>query len=45
MKPAQIFRQYTWIINTLRAYRQLTFEELKQKWQQDGVTDGNTPHL
>ena len=42
MKPAQIFHQYTWIINTLRAYRKLTFEELNQKWQQDGVTDGNT---
>ena len=41
MKPAQIFRQYIWIINTLRAYRKLTLEELSQKWQQDGVADGN----
>jgi hypothetical protein len=41
MKPAQIFYQYTWIINTLRAYRKLTFEELNQKWQQDGVNGGN----
>jgi len=41
MKPAQIFHQYIWIINTLRAYRKLTFEELNQKWQRDGVTDGN----
>ena len=40
MKPAKIFRQYIWIINTLRAYRQLTFEELNKRWQQDGVADG-----
>lgn len=41
MKPAQIFHQYIWIINTLRAHRQLTFEELNQKWQNDKVADGN----
>jgi hypothetical protein len=41
MKPAQIFHQYIWIINTLRAYGQLTFEELNQKWQEEGITDGN----
>ena len=28
MKPAQIFHQYIWIINTLRAYGKLTLEEL-----------------
>ena len=41
MKPAQIFHQYIWIINTLRAYRKLTLEELNQKWIDDGVADGN----
>ena len=41
MKPAQIFHQYIWIINTLRAYGQLTFEELCQKWREEQVTDGN----
>ena len=41
MKPAQIFHQYIWIINTLRAYRSLTLEELSQKWMDDGVADGN----
>ena len=41
MKPAQIFHQYIWIINTLRAHRQLTFEELNKKWQDDQVADGN----
>ena len=41
MKPAQIFHQYIWIINTFRAYRKLTLEELNQKWIDDGVADGN----
>ena len=41
MKPAQIFNQYIWIINTLRAYHKMTFEELNQKWQDDDVADGN----
>ena len=40
MKPA--FHQYIWIINTLRAYRKLTFEELNQKWIADKVADGNS---
>ena len=41
MKAAQIFNQYIWIINTFRSYGQLTFEELKKKWQEDMVADGN----
>jgi hypothetical protein len=41
MKPAQIFHQYIWIINTLKAYHKMTFEELNQKWQDDDVADGN----
>jgi len=41
MKPAMIFYQYIWIINILRAYKRLTFEELSQKWQSDGMSDGN----
>ena len=41
MKPAQIFHQYIWIINTLRAYHKMTFEELNQKWIDDDVADGN----
>ena len=40
MKPAQILHQYIWIINTLRAYKRLTFEQLGQKWVLDAVADG-----
>ena len=45
MKPAQIFHQYIWIINTLRAYHKMTFEELNQKWIDDDVADGNPLQL
>ena len=41
MNPSQIFHQYIWIINTLRAYHKMTFEELNQKWIDDDVADGN----
>jgi len=41
MKPAQIFHQYIWIINTLRTFHKLTLEQMNQKWQTDCVTDGN----
>ena len=41
MKPAQIFRQYIWIINTLRAHHKMTLEELNQQWIADGVADGS----
>lgn len=40
MKSAQIFHQYIWIINTLRAFGRLTLEELSQKWQADGIAEG-----
>ncbi len=40
MKPAKIFHQYIWIINMLKAYGELTFEQLNLKWQEDKVTDG-----
>ena len=41
MKPAQIFHQYIWIINALRAFGQLTLEELNEKWVEDKVNEGN----
>ena len=40
MKPAQIFHQYIWIINTLRVHK-LTLEELNQKWKDDALANGN----
>jgi hypothetical protein len=41
MKPAQIFRQYIWVINALKTRGGMTFEELNQRWQDDKVADGN----
>ena len=37
-----IFRQYIWIINTLRARPEgMTLSQLNEKWQRDRVADGN----
>ena len=41
MKPAIKFRQYIWIINTLRAYKRLTFADLQEKWENDDMGDGS----
>ena len=41
MKPAIIFHQYIWIINTLRRYPRITFDELCQRWIDEEVTEGN----
>lgn len=40
MKPARIFQQYIWIINTLRQYKKLSLEELSNLWQNDDVNGG-----
>ena len=40
MKPARIFQQYIWIVNTLRKQR-LTLKDLSDKWVDDEVADGN----
>ena len=40
MKPARIFQQYIWIINTLRQYKKLSLEELNNLWQIDDVNGG-----
>ena len=40
MKPARIFQQYIWIVNTLRKKRQ-TLKELSDKWVDEEVADGN----
>ncbi len=41
MKPALIFRQYIWLINTFRRYHRLTLEELNRHWMEEEVAEGN----
>ena len=41
MKPALIFNQYIWIINTFKTYGKLTLEQLDQKWREAKVAEGN----
>ena len=43
MKPARIFQQYIWIINTLR-HQRLTLEELNSLWMEQRVADGSVLH-
>ena len=41
MKPAIIFHQYIWLINTLRRYPRLTLDELSRRWIDEEVAEGN----
>ncbi len=41
MKPALIFRQYIWLINTFRRYQRLTLDELNRHWIEEEVAEGN----
>ena len=40
MKPALIFNQYIWIINTFKTYGKLTLAQLDQKWREAKVAEG-----
>ena len=40
MKPARIFQQYIWIVNTLRQYKKLSLEQLNEMWVKDQVIGG-----
>ena len=41
MKPAKIFQQYIWLVNTLRQYKRLTLEEINALWVKDKVIEGS----
>ncbi len=41
MKPALIFHQYIWLINTLCRYRSMTLGQINRKWMNDQVAEGN----
>ena len=41
MKQVKLFRQYIWMINTLRLNGKLTLSQLSQKWTDDCMADGN----
>lgn len=41
MKPAKIFQQYIWLVNTLRQYKRLTLEEISDLWIKDQVIGGS----
>ena len=41
MKPAKIFQQYIWLVNTLRQYKRLSLEEISNLWVKDQVIGGS----
>lgn len=41
MKPAKIFQQYIWLVNTLRQYKRLSLEEINDLWVKDQVIGGS----
>ena len=41
MKPAKIFQQYVWLVNTLRQYKRLTLEEINNLWVKNDVIGGS----
>lgn len=41
MKPARIFQQYIWLVNTLRQYKCLSLEEISEMWVNDQVIGGS----
>jgi hypothetical protein len=40
MKAAFIFKQYTWLVDTIRRYRQITFRDLKEEWRNTEMSGG-----
>ena len=40
MKPATLFREYIWLINTIHRHQRLTFEELNQHWMKTEMSGG-----
>lgn len=41
MKPARIFQQYIWLVNTLRQYKRLSLEQISEMWVNDQVIGGS----
>ena len=41
MKPALIFQQYIWLINTLRRFQRMTLDDINRRWMDEEVADGN----
>ena len=41
MKPAKIFQQYVWIVNTLLQYKRLKLEEIGRLWEENDVIGGS----
>ena len=40
MKPAFIFKRYTWLVETIRKAREISFQSLNEKWKETEMSEG-----
>lgn len=40
MRSSEIFKEYVWLVNTIRRAGRITFEELSLKWEGSALNDG-----
>ena len=40
MKPAHLFREFIWLINTIRQHQRITFEEINHHWVKTDMSGG-----
>ena len=40
MRPATLFKEYIWLINTIHRHQRLTFEEINQHWVKTEMSGG-----
>ncbi len=40
MRPATLFKEYIWLINTIHRHQRLTFEEINQHWTKTEMSGG-----
>lgn len=43
--PSNLFGRYVWLIDLLRQYKRLTYNEINAKWQQSGLSYGEGDEL
>lgn len=41
MKASEVFKQYVWLVDTIRRARRISLAELSQRWQKTDLSNGN----
>ena len=40
MKVPAKFKEYIWLVNTIRKYKRITFAEINEKWLETEMSEG-----